>query len=397
MQISKNINEAAAQVMEEAKNKDDYTVPGTSLKMMTPQHPDYEEHRDAHMLDGMLSRIRGTRHGAESVDTKQPPYLLGLETEHDGTIRLPIQSHCHSQIATRMNIPRKYYEHMRTEKADELLTENVNYWFRHGAGRGEHLVRTLQGQARALLSTSYRVLDNVDIMNIVLELIAQHDLTVQTCNVSDSNLHIIAVSERLRGDVKLGDAVQAGVIISNSEVGAGRYKWRRFVYRLSCLNGMVGQNIVSQSHLGKDQTTGEGAEHYLKSETLRAKDTALFLETRDLVGGALSEAAWQGDLKRMREAADVEITGDITKMVPALGKKLNMRESEASDCLKFLAQGGDLSKWGLANAVTACAHGTIDEEGMNNTSFDRNIELQALGSNVLEMSMKEWEVLNASA
>ena len=50
----------------------------------------------------------------------------------------------------------------------------------------------------------------------------------------DEHLHGLLIVE-----VKQGDTVQAGIIISNSEVGLGSLSLRTFLYRLVCLNGMI--------------------------------------------------------------------------------------------------------------------------------------------------------------
>lgn len=40
----------------------------------------------------------------------------------------PVTKHCHSQIATRLGIPKKYYDRMLLDSPD-LLSNNVNHWF----------------------------------------------------------------------------------------------------------------------------------------------------------------------------------------------------------------------------------------------------------------------------
>ena len=47
------------------------------------------------------------------------------------------------------------------------------------------------------------------------------------------------VNKKLKAEVAVGDAVQAGFVISNSEVGLGSVKIEPLIYRLVCKNGLV--------------------------------------------------------------------------------------------------------------------------------------------------------------
>jgi len=79
--------------------------------------------------------------------------------------RLSVSESCHEQIASRINIPKKYYDRMKNSYPG-LLCHNVNHWF--GNTPSQHLIRSLDGQARAFLSDRYRPLDNYDLANTVL-------------------------------------------------------------------------------------------------------------------------------------------------------------------------------------------------------------------------------------
>ncbi len=73
---------------------------------------------------------------------------LTLETETSSN-EFPLTDNYHAQIATKLDIPTKYYNRMRKE-APELLATNVNEWFHNKPSR--RMIRTLDGQARAFLS-----------------------------------------------------------------------------------------------------------------------------------------------------------------------------------------------------------------------------------------------------
>jgi hypothetical protein len=70
---------------------------------------------------------------------------------------------------------------------------------------------------------------------------------------------------------------------------------------------------------------------------------------------------------------------------PAFG--VTVTEGETSSVLRHLIRGGDLSAWGLANAVTRTAEDVAD--------YDRATELEAAGGRVIELSPSDWRVLAA--
>lgn len=136
----------------------------------------------------------------------------------------------HRQVASALGIPAKYYDLMQAQKP-ELLAENVNSWFADKPG--SYMVRSMDygaGQvARALLSERYRRIDNMEIATSVLPLFAGNDqYEVMSCEVTENRLYLKVVNHRLEMEVRRGDIVQAGVIISNSEVGLGAVSIQRW-------------------------------------------------------------------------------------------------------------------------------------------------------------------------
>jgi len=65
-----------------------------------------------------------------------------------------------------------------------------------------------------------------------------------------------------------------------------------------------------------------------------------------------------------------------------LAKEHDLTETEGGSVLSFLAAGGDLSQWGMANAVTAAAKGA--------DNFDRQEELERLGGALVALPAGEW-------
>ena len=72
-----------------------------------------------------------------------------------------------------------------------------------------------------------------------------------------------------------------------------------------------------------------------------------------------------------------------------MGNKLNLNQGEQSDVLRHLIEGGDLSRWGLANAVTRSSHDVKD--------YDRATELERVGGKVIDLATSEWQQVAEAA
>ena len=73
--------------------------------------------------------------------------------------------------------------------------------------------------ARAFLSDRYRRIDNYEIAEAVLPIIADiKDARIESCEVTDERMYIKVVNPRLETEVVPGDVVQSGIIITNMTI-----------------------------------------------------------------------------------------------------------------------------------------------------------------------------------
>jgi len=294
----------------------------------------------------------------------------------------------HGQIADRLNIPAKYYNRLKTA-APQLLAQNVNHFF--NAEPEKRMVRTLDGNVRAFLSDRFARIENEEIAQTVLPLLLEQEgVRIESAAITESRMYIKAVFTKIEGEVSNGDVIQAGVAISNSEVGMGAVKIEPLVFRLVCLNGMISQDSkFTARHVGRQLTGGDNVHHLLSNEALQAEDHAVLLKVRDVVRASFSDVQFQRQLTMMREATQVKMEGNPVDAVKALAKKHTLNDFEEGNILKHLIEGADLSQYGLLNAVTRTAQ-DVD-------SYDRATELEALGGHILTLPRSEWKVLQAAA
>lgn len=288
----------------------------------------------------------------------------------------------HRQMGQFLKIPAAYYERMRAEYP-ELLASNVNGWLDR-APDDYRMVRTLDGTARAILSDRYRRIDNYEIASTVLPIIADMEgASVESCELTDSRMYLKVVNPRITAEIKPGDVVQSGIIITNSEVGMGSVSVSPLIFRLVCSNGMVAQDShVRKRHVGRANEPGEDFTIY-RDETVEADDRAFLMKLEDSVRAAVDQAKFGLIVDRLREATEAKMEAKVVPQVVELAsKEYSFTESEGQGILGHLIAGGDLSLYGLANAVT--------RQAQDVASYDRSTELEATGYKIITMAPALW-------
>jgi hypothetical protein len=319
-------------------------------------------------------------------DTKRPV----LEVANGGNIMgtFPVLPIAHDQIGGRTNIPAKYYDRMLAH-APDLLATNVNAWFRLNPER--RMVRTLGGGARAFLSDKYKRIENEEIAEVALPILHDiPDVQIKSCEVTERRMYIQAVFPRIQGEVKRGDVVQAGVIISNSEVGLGSVSIAAMDYRLVCLNGMISSERFRAYHVGRRVEGGDDDNGIFADDTKRADDRAVLLKVRDMVTAAGNEARFRSRIEKAQALAEGRIIGHVVQAVEVLAQKLPINDSDKPGILDALIKSGDMSAWGILNAVTEQAHSP-------SISYDRAVEFEAMGGQLLDLPKAAWrQILEAT-
>lgn len=377
---------------------------------------------------------RKTRKRDIVLDTKQLGVLAGRPAIEDEfgptassptTIVLPGEStdyvptdRFHRQLGTHLGVDAKLYDHLNGEHPG-LYDHLIN-----GLLREDHKTQLVRlytdggpgghGVARAFLSDRYLRVENEDLANVALPIIyGIPGAYVDTCNVSEDKLYLKVLVPDMTRDltaIRSGfdfealrreygahhmfrqderpDLVCPGLVIENSEVGAGALRVSRLIFRVQCSNGMIAEHTVNRRHVGKrigGDMFADDEGTVWKDDTLRAMDDALKLKVRDAVTAAVDETNF--DLLA-RQFAESGLTKPIERPIPAmkvLGKALTLTEREGESALEHLMRGGDMTKFGAVNAITAMAQ-TVE-------SFDRSVELETIGGDLLAWDRSKWEAI----
>lgn len=348
MKSGRSLTELAAELERQAKSKRDYVADTRALKM----------------------------------EEKPGDDRVILQGVNGGMTLRPI---AHQQLASSLGIPKPYYDRMLSETPD-LLAANVNRWLAKQPAK--KLVRTLDNSVRAILSDSYRPLDNFDLAEAVLPKLMGIEAEVVSGEVTENRFYLKAVSPKIEGEVKRGDMIRAGLVVSNSEVGQGSLRVEALDFRLVCLNGMIREAAIRKAHLGRagrGEDALEDAREFFRTETRIADDRAFFLKVQDAVGAMFDPERFVARIQEYKDADERLIEADPIKVVEVTAKKFGLNEGERGSVLKHFMQGNAFSQWGLANAITRTAQ-DVD-------AYDRATELEALGGNVIELDASQWKTL----
>jgi uncharacterized protein DUF932 len=363
-------------------------------------------------LPELAAKIK--REQSEKADFVAPTTMLDFTPFGDrGAIQFELGNserevfpteHCLQQICSRVGIPKVYADKMRGENL-ELLADNINWWFQHKPEK--RMLRTLvngEHVARAFLSERYRPLDNHDLAEVVLPRLADAGCEILSSQITETRLYIQAATPKMELDlnklrrelggnthspaayalVKELDPVQAGVVISNSEVGAGSLRIEPMLYRLVCLNGLITAQSIKRYHVGKGRSEYaelEEAAQYFSDKTREMDDRAFWSKVADVVNGVFDTSRFTGLVEKFASTGQVSLPSPVDA-VEIVTQRFGLAQTESKGVLDNLIAGGDSSLFGLVNAVTRTAS---DVE-----SYDRAIELERLGGEIIELPRTLW-------
>lgn len=296
-----------------------------------------------------------------------------------------------NQAAAHVGIGARVSDHL-LDMDPELWVHNMNKLARHESCRGEKLVRTNARGARAMLSPSYAVIDNAPILSTALESLADIGCTdVGSCHLGDT-MYLKAMFPSKLADVRPGDAVQAGLMLRNSEIGGGSITVRGFIYRLVCTNGMTvmdqGDQFFKRIHAGRRVDT------FLPDGRVDPSFyTPAITATQDSLQQAIAEIGDGGFLatvNRMRKAAESTEIADPESAMKALRRDMGgLNRAMTDDFMERLIRDGDMTQYGLMNAITNAANDA--------DSYEQATQWEELGGRVLTLNSNQWHrIANAA-
>lgn len=236
----------------------------------------------------------------------------------------------------------------------------MNYFIQHGGYDKEVMLRTIhQSQVRALMSQRYTPFDDVQLFPLVEPWVK--DTEVEWYSFEDYSTHIRLTLPETYEEIKVGDAVQKGIHITNSEVGVRSVTIQAVVIRLVCKNGLLSAFKKSRSHVGDPQRLEEHVKYMIEEAVLD------------------SDAL----LAKYRQSLEVAIEDPIDAL-KWIVKNEGLSQAEFSALLKSYLNTPDPSLFGIVNALTQTAQ---------EYPAERRWEMENIAGKVLDSGFgkPEWE------
>lgn len=384
MKTGRSLVQLAEEIQRRSTAKHDYVARAESLQMEVSDP----------VLDAEFAKIVGR-------EQPEPKRDLRLKV---GDNRFALNEITHDQMGQYLQIPAAYYDRMRQD-CPELLAANINTWLARSVGQ-KRMVRTLDGNARAFLSDKFRPIENEDLCEAILPLLLDGGkFDIMSCEVTERKLYIKVVHKSVTrklaetgnymgdGKHKIVRIAAPAITISNSEVGYGALSIQAGIYDDFCSNlATFAARSMKKYHVGsRHDILGEDVVALLSATTQNLTNAALMSQVRDVVSNAFDEGRFNELCDQIDGTATqkIERDVDVVKLVNVTGKKLGLTEGENKGVLNALITGGDLTRFGLYNAVTRFSQEL--------ESYDRASELERAGAAVVELAQPEWQRLLAEA
>lgn len=363
MKFGKSIQDMLREVERQSDARKDYSAPTPTLTMEPVTH-----------------------HGAKDD--------VVIAMKGNGT--LPATALAHRQIGEHVGVPAKYYDRMRQE-SPELLATNVNHWFQ--AQPSQRLVRTLDSNIRAFLSQGFRALDYFDLCEAAVPTLMQQGMEIVSCDVTETRLYIKAVDHRVvrqvegkrivDGKMAEFEDISPSCTISNSEVGMGALSIERGIFQHRCKNmSIFTERALRKYHVGVRHEAVDSVE-LLSDRTKNLTDAALWSQVKDVIGNSFQPEQFDRVVQSINGMQTDKITADVVKTVEQISRKFSFSVEEQSVVQRHLVEGGNLSRWGLFNAITRAAEDL--------PSYDRATEFERVGGQIIELGKGEWRQLAEAA
>ena len=292
------------------------------------------------------------------------------------------------QMCETYDVPFSYVKTMRNRNEDDLVAKNLNTWLQKPdlLRSNRRLFRCYRQEGenpavvRSIHSDRYKIFDNIDLLEALRPTLKEvsDDLggwQVKSSGLTDQKFYLKIVFPKFEADIDpaVGDIVQSGLVISNSEVGQGAISVTRLLFRLACLNGMVLPDGKARStHLGKSQVAGE---INYQDDTKSAADGRKFYDS----------------VAQMRMLSDSIPAAEPEKALENLSDKFSLSEEETKHARRSLLGNGNFNAWGMVNSITNIANKTGD--------YDRASEIEVIGGKVAHhlSNEKNWRELAMAA
>jgi len=389
------------------------TLRNTDLETLTALLREQQEAKVDLVVPGKaLQFIDGNLH----VDLPEPilaPYGV------TSSLNLNISPEMIGDLATRAEIPVRYLRKLAegavigTSHGDrywrELFDKTLSTHYKDASRASKrYLIRGFHGSdgigaGRALLSDSYKAIDNLDVLLSTLQGVSESgaEVEVTQCNITPRSMRVRFAAPGIRalapellggyrnpfeqrglshGQAGLRDGdgnlpiVFAGFEVSNSEIGGGAAKATPILTAKVCNNGIV-LNLLANAHRHTGGKLDEGTIKW-SADTQKKSLDLITAQTRDVVSTFLTEEFVSEQIAALTAKAGKPVDHPV-ETIEEISQKLGWTEAEQDSILGMFIRGGQANSGGIMHAVTAAAQEIEDP--------DRAWAIEAAGVRAMEL------------
>ena len=273
-----------------------------------------------------------------------------------------------SQLSTKIGMPSGYAQKCIDSKHTALAADNVNTWLADQSGSARkrstnYLIRSYNGGVDGILSDRYARFDTTRILDACDATMDIKDYHVVGSYVSDERMHVRLIKDKML-DVD-GEDLYPGIFIDSSDVGRTSLNVRFGIWKKVCTNGMciskVGGMLYHQRHMGieADEVISELKKNLVMVPSLIAKSEDIIKASRV-------------------EKLDLKDEKVFERLVEQIRKQALVSQEEALKVIETAKTHYDVSRWGIANAMTLMAQ---------KYELDKRIQIEDAAGKLITMAI----------
>lgn len=274
-----------------------------------------------------------------------------------------VNNNTHQQIAANLSIPYGYYQKLQAD-SPALLDNNINTFFKRNPEK--RLIRILNNNVRAFLSDSYHFIDNLDLVNIIIPAIKEMKYSIISADITPYHLYIKVINKKIPAKLNNGDIIQAGFVVSNSEVGLGCLKIEPLIFCSNTKNIFIyNQAVQSIRHRGQKLDSVPSSINQASMDRIS-----------DMIRNAIDQNSFLHIVNQLQLTFDMQLSNP-NQSINVLNQ-LQITQREKANISHQLVISDDLSLYGLLNAISAST---------KTSTYERATELERIAGEAISLSI----------
>lgn len=367
-----NINSIVATLEAQKKSKRDYVLPASMLKV-DDSGKLFLPLKDQRFAVGsrVFFKWEEAEQYLEAVKEDEGNEELKIVVEK-GDARMTLTNTAVQGLCNRLGVPKRFYDSLGDRKMQDVGGRLLSDILAREPKR--FMVRTLDGFARAVLSDSYKCMDNDSLFFAAVEKFAEVGAQIWQARLWDDGMELAAISPDLKAGVETlrnfgradhkwyrpdndggKDMHNAAIRVSNSETGNGGLRVSIATFRSVCSNFAVISHEVSKMHIGRKVEVDENFS--ISAETQEKEGAYIWSAVKDGIANAFSPEKFKLLIDKLNGTTQVVIPVDQeVKAVDAVVAAYKIAEDKKARILAQVLGSGDRTQFGMIQAITAVAH-----------------------------------------